>query len=575
MESRRCGTKPTGHVPRVGQQSPSVSDVTGEDRRPRSVACAVAAIVLVVVLVASRARLVAVFGGSWTDEDQALLWFAARELGALRIHEPYFFGQPYGSWLEALLAAPLAALGLPYRLALPIAGSVYGTVPWLVFAAVAWWRRHSPAAACGILAAAAVMSVEGSIVTTMPRGLSPGIVLGCLGAGVVLAWPTSRAAGFAFGTLLVVAASLNVGSALVTAPVAAWFLVSVLASAFASAARSGSGPASGPGPGPAGVWRAPAAQLAPLGAGLVLGALAHVVAQRFYVARPAALIHHAPAIGFRFDGLTQNAGELARYVTAYAPEAWRAWWLVVAAVVGVGVWMTVTSRSLAVAAAASTAVVLALAILGTAKSNDGTASIFFPFSRLYLGLPWMVCALAVLPGRAGDEGASARSGRRGGVVAACTALALAGLIGAGVREVRIRSRADAQVAVADRQPPVAPSRSVDVEHRCELRRAAAERFDVEVVLDRYDRAATYGCAALLPARVTTLFPEYDRRSWVQRRLDSRTADRVLVSGLDGCPPPPMACAPVDEGDRLYFVSGAARPATTWAADLGFPVRPLP
>jgi hypothetical protein len=216
-------------------------------------------------------------------------------------------------------------------------------------------------------------------------------------------------------------------------------------------------------------------------------------------------------------------------------------------------------------------VALAVAILGAAKANDGAASIFFPFSRICLALPWMVCALVVLPGR--SPGGRRVSDRQQAVAA--VVIAVVALLGAGVREVRLERRLDTLLVAAAGQPPVAPSRTADLERRCSLRRDAAKARDVTVILDRYDRTATYGCAALLPRSVLTLFPEYDRRSWVQRAAERRSVSRVLVSGLDACPPAPLDCTLVDEADRLYLVSGTARPITAWATDLGLPVRPLP
>jgi hypothetical protein len=237
----------------------------GAERRPPAVGsrrfAGALAVVLAVALVASRVRLVSVFGGSWTDEDQALLWFAARELRGLRFHEPYFYGQPYGSWLESLLAAPLLVVGVPVRLAAPIAGAVFGTVPWLGFAAVGWWRRRSAFVTVAVLAAGVAMSTEGMIVSTMPWGLLPGVVLGCLGACAVLAWPRSRVAAFVFGLLMVVGASMNVGSALVTAPVAVAFVLDGLLRAERR-------------------WQV----LGALAGGLAVGDAIHVGAQRYYVA---------------------------------------------------------------------------------------------------------------------------------------------------------------------------------------------------------------------------------------------------------------------------------------------------
>lgn len=505
---------------------------------------AVAAVGLVVLLVIARLRLLVHFGVPWTDEDQSLLWYTARELAAGRVHEPYFYGQPYGSWLEALVAAPALAMGVSPRVALPVAASVFGTVPWLAFAAVAW-RTGRRLTTVAILAAAVAIALEGSVLATMPRGLVPGIALGSLAAALVLWRPRSRAALAGFGLLLVVAASFNLGSGLVTGPVAVHVVLAALPR-----------------------WR----RLAPLGIGLAGGAVLHLLAQAFYRANPSHDVHGTPTFSFDAGRMVENLGELDRYLTAYAPELFRHVLTPVALVVGVAGLVAWRRRSLAVTAAASTAVVLTVVLLGTAKANDGTASIFFPYSRVYLGLPWMLCALALLPG--GGRERRPASHRSVAVVAAVLAsTAAASFV---VQQATLTGRVGRLVVAAEGVPPVVPVATGELLRRCELRRQLAARHEIEVVVERYDRTAAYGCDAVFGDRLTTLFPEYERRTWLLEDAARRRVGRLLVSGFDACPSPaPVAstCMVVDAGERLVLVRGDLRTVTGWAIDLGLPVRP--
>ncbi len=503
---------------------------------------------LAVALVVSRVRLVAVFGASWTDEDQALLWYAARDLLGGHLREPYFFGQPYGSWLEALLAAPAVGLGVPLRIAVAAAGSIAGTFPWFGFAAAAWWVRRSPLLTVTILGVALAMALEGSIISTLPRGLLPGVVLGCAAVLIVLVWARSPVAVAAFGALLLGSASLNVGAALVTGPVAVHLVLSSVSS-----------------------WR----RLAPaLAGGLAVGASLHVLAQSFYRSHPAYDLHGTPAFSFSAGRLVENLAHLDRYLPAYAPEVVRGAGVAVVVVTilgGIG-WVAITRRTVAAAAACLTAVLLGVAVLGTAKANDGTASLFFPYSRVYLGLPWMLCSLALLPreGRA-PRSAVPRAGLAPALIALC--LALAALASAADREVGLEDRVDGLLAAADGVPPVVPVATELLAERCDLRRRLASDHDVEVILDRYDRTATYGCGALLDGAVDTLFPEYERRTWILLDAQRRRIRRLLITGLDRCPPVLRGdCLVVDVGERIALVTGTERPVTTWASDLGLTVR---
>jgi len=513
------------------------------------------AIVLGLALVVSRIRLVATFGTAWTDEDQALLWYATSELLDGRLHEPYFYGQPYGSWLESLLAAPMVAAGVPFRVALPTAAAFLGIVPWLLLAGLAWLRRR-PLLTISVLALPVAMSIEGSILATMPRGLLPGVVVGVMAAVAVLAWPTSSVTAGAFGLLLVVAASMNVGSGLVTGPVAVWFGLTALSD----------GPTE---------WRR---RLVPLAAGLAVGGALHALAQSFYRQNPAHDVHHSPAFQFLTARMTENAGRLWRYLPAYAPEPWRNWLFLAAVLAVVLVVVVVRQRTAAAVASAVTLLTLSLVVLGTAKANDGTTSIFFPWARVYLGLPWALAAVSLLP--AGSRTAaswptgSGDSRRRVAAAAVVAAVALGCLVH---REVRLQPRLDQLLATADGQPPVAPVDAVDLERRCDGRERIARATEVAVIVDRYDRTAAYACSARFGGGLSTLFPEYDRRTWLLETAEVREVGRLLVAGLDGCPAagpePGDRCEAADPPSGLFLLQGRPRPITTWAEQLGIPVRP--
>jgi hypothetical protein len=509
---------------------------------------------LALLLVASRVRLVQRFGAAWTDEDQSLLWFATTDLLDGHLREPYFFGQTYGSWLEALVAAPLVALGVGLRWALPMAGSFLGTAPWLLLAGVAWWRRRAPLASVAILSAGVALALEGAVVSTMPRGLLPGVVLGVVAAAVVLWKPhdTGPLGGFAFGLLLVVAASWNMGSGLVTGPVAVHLVLTALL------ARR---------------WRT----LGALAAGLALGGAAHVSAQAFYRARPLYDVHPTPSLDFASSHLRGNLGELPRYLTAFAPELWRWWVWPLVALAGVVAWTAWRGRSWPTIAAAVTLPLVAVAMLATSKAGDGTPSIFFPWSRVLLGLPWAVAVLALLPDRPPSED---RRGAATAAVAAAVAVAVAalGVASFAVREVRLTDRTAGLLEAAHDVPPVVPVDTVDLLRRCERRRVLVRTLDAEVVLERYDRTAAYGCGALLRGDgIETLFPTYERRTWLLERASTQRVGVVLASGLDGCPDTTAAirCRVVDEGERLHVVEGPPQTISAWSDLLGMPARPLP
>ena len=113
---------------------------------------------------------------SYTDVDQTIMWYAARELLHGRLHEPCFFGQDYNSCMEGYLAAPLIALHVPYPIAVPLVTVVLGLLPFLLLALVAWKRGHSLVAATAIFVPL-IMPVRYGLMTGMPRGFVTGIAI--------------------------------------------------------------------------------------------------------------------------------------------------------------------------------------------------------------------------------------------------------------------------------------------------------------------------------------------------------------------------------------------------------------
>lgn len=499
---------------------------------------------LVLLLVLDRLRLVAVFGSRYTDGDQTVLWGATRDVLAGIAREPYFYGQRYGSWFEAVVAAPLVALDVPLRVAVPLGAAALGTLPWLLLAATAWWGRRQPVAAVVILASAVALSLEGTITSTLPRGFLPGLVLGCLAVAGVLwspappTWPVL----VAFGAATVVSASLNPGAGLLTGPVAAHL------GATLAATRS---------------WR----RLGALGAGALLGIVVHQLAQGFYDRRPSHDLHHSPPIRLSAEDLVANAAHPGRYLDAFAPELLRTWVVPALLLAGAVVWLAWQRRP-GPAAAAIAISVLVPAVLATPRAEIGRASVFLPWNRLYLGVPWLLAvALLLALTRPDRRQVSPRW------AAASLVIVLAATGAFAVRQVTLVERVDDLVETARGVAPVVPVDAVDLEQRCGRRQQVATAHRVSLVIDRYDQTAAYACAALAPDGVATLFPTYERRAWRIRAEAGTVHERVLVSGVavEACAAPAHTCTATDLED-LTLVEGGGRSGIEWAKALGIPVR---
>jgi len=485
---------------------------------------AVTAIALTAALVLDRLRLLATFGVQVTDEDQTLLWYVTRDLAHGHLWEPYFFGQTYGSWFESVVALPLERAGVALRIALPAAGALLGTAPWLLLALLAW-RREARGTALLTLAAGAGMAFEGSIIGTLPRGLLPGIVLGVV-AVVVALWPGrwSRSVGvaFAYGLLVLLGAGYNQGSALVTAPVTAFLVLRGLGQR-------------------AWRWRVGA------GGGAATGGAFHLWALAFYHRHPSLDLHPAPSLGFDAHVLRQNASHPGRHLAAYAPELLRTSALPLLALAAV-VALVLARRRLPEGAAAAVAVLLTVGVLATPKSLDGTPSVLLPYSRVFLAFPFLVIALAVLAARP-ERTASDRAR----VVIAAVALAI-GAAGIADRQLHWHDRIAAIEAVAARGPHVLPADTAALDRTCAALSRAARAAGAGVVVERYDRVAAYGCGAERYGRLRVVFPGYERRPWLLGRHDGSP---LLVAEAEpaGCAAAPVDCEPLPGSPSLSVVRG--------------------
>lgn len=69
---------------------------------------------LLLLLLLDRLFLLVTFNFKFVGSDDLIFWQGANDYLHFRFHEPYFYGQNYNFMLEAVVAAPLRLLGVPY-----------------------------------------------------------------------------------------------------------------------------------------------------------------------------------------------------------------------------------------------------------------------------------------------------------------------------------------------------------------------------------------------------------------------------------------------------------------------------
>lgn len=506
----------------------------------RDVLLGLVCLVLVGLLIADRARLLEHFGFPFTDEDQAVLWYTAEDLRAGHVRAPYFYGQSYGSWFEALLAVPLRSAGVAVRHALPIAGTAFSLLPAMLLAAVAW-RRRARLAAAAILAGYLLLSTEAVAAYAMPRGLAPGVALATLAVALAVVWAPGALAMVAFGCIATVAGSFNESSLLLSAPAAAYFGLRH--------------------------WRSGRMWLS-LVVGVELGLVFHVLARRFYEDHPAYEVHYRWPLAVESDQLRENSARLHDYFTAFSFDFLRSPVVpfVVAALVGV---VLIARRGLPGLAAFVAAVVAGTGTLATAKAADGSPSVFFPYFRFFFAVPVLIAFFAV-------EASTGRPLSRWMSRTSAVVLLAVGLAGFAYRGANVDTEVRRLTAGNTEGRYQAPTITDWALQDCRQIGELARAYDARLVVYLKDRVEPYLCGAELYGDVQTLFPSYERRTWELERESVQPRTRMMVAGAgpDFCDNSAWAgtwCRQVNQRLDLSVLEFPAQPAVPLLRRLGVTV----
>jgi hypothetical protein len=450
-------------------------------------------IALLLVAVAwDRTRILAEFASKYTDQDQTLLWYTAREVAQGRWHEPAFYGQAYNPPVEAWLAAPLVAAGSAPWVALPMVTMLLGLAPYLVLAAAAWWRKSRYAAAA-VLAIPLILPAEYAMITSMPRGFVAGIAVASVACAM---WLHARArwAPAVAAAIAVLSITLLPNALLLVVPVALYALLTrSRQSAFRIASALG------------------LLAAAPLPLGLAW----------FYARHPERVVHHPTPLAFSFQHLGRAFSDLSIPLGHFSPLVNVGWpVLAVMLLLVVAVWRLGDGR---MALAGGAGLLCLIAALGVTRVELEMHSVFFPASRYYLAAPVLVAVLLMwCLGLA--EQSPAFAGRVKAVAIALTIAALAMVV---IRQAKLEDRVGQAtqrtyplyVAQVDELRVVAQ----------EIARTAQQCHADLLIVSSFDQLILpYSVPVLTDGAVETLFPPYERRSWRVRDESSRHRDRVLV-----------------------------------------------
>lgn len=489
--------------------------------------------VCVCFLVLDRGLLLNQFGFRYVDDDQAIMWSGAAEMAQGRFHEPCFYGQRYNTMLEGLVAVPLLWLGVGPEVALPLVTSFLSLFPFVLLAWIMVRKRMFFQAAL-MLVLPVTLSPEFGMISTIPRGFVTGVFL----ASMAVLPLFSRRGIFLFLSpfFAILALFANPNAALVLVPAAILILLK-----YPSERR-----------------------LYLLGiAGALPAAALSYWGHHFYDLHPAYVVHRIGDLSF--DLSTIRSADI-KYLDHLSPVVWGKGVVVLfflLTLVVVLAWRKQWKHAFALAMG----VVLLVASFGVSKVHDGTSSVYYPWARMFLAIPFLL-ALFMAQLR---------------VRPLSWVIHLLPIVAAGFFGFKCFAQADAVARQIDHpeQSYIEVAQVEDLERHCLVldRLARENKADLLVVSwGALKHLTSYGCPCLYPAFPTTFEPALDRRTWLLRSVAGEVAPNVLFTGyaesdFAGPHDPVIHATKVSEEPLIFLVKGNMQRTDSLFSNLGFYLRP--
>ena len=315
-------------------------------------------ILILSLIILYRYKVLVNFGFEYTDGDQSVMWQGVMDYAAGKFHEPRFYGQAYNSMLESLFAVPLYKLGIPVYKALPIITSFLALFPYLLIALLTF-RKKSAFVGLIILSIPLLLPNEYELITCLSRGFVTGIFVASF--GVISLFYEKKWSFFLLGVTSVLGYSINANSVIISFPCLFYlFLLNKKNITF----------------------------YIYCGIGLLLGAAIHLWINSFYVLHPFYNLHRF-TLKYSFDLMINSFDYLDNFFNDVIPLFWNQGFIFLLFYLLIGI-ILIVKQNFQLGIFLLSIPILIILTLGISKVHDGTDSVFFSLSRMYLGLPILI-----------------------------------------------------------------------------------------------------------------------------------------------------------------------------------------
>lgn len=439
-------------------------------------------LILILATIGLRYKVLLHFGFEYTDSDQAIMWNGLSNYANGEFHEPRFYGQAYNTMLEALLAVPLYKIGvLPYK-SLVIVTTLITLFPfWLL--SFFTFKKKSNITGLIILSIPLLMPIEYHLLTSLSRGFVTGIFIASFGT-ISLFYINKKWAFFLLAFTSVLGYSVSANAVLLSIPCLLFVFLYNVKNIFYYFYS---------------------------GIGLILGAGLHLLANGFYDANPNYNLHKYN-LKYSLELIVEGITKFDYFLNDVSPLFWNLGfvWILVFLFSGI---ILVWKKRMRFGLTLIIIPALIIFTLGFSKIHDGSSSIFFSVSRMYLALPVLIaaCISFIVKPRLGYY------------------FFVIPLVVCVYNLLNLKSEVLANTG-SNRNHVVAVSTIDKIYKKCKEINKICSAQDIELVVivnDYYYDFINYGCPVCVENFPKTLRPSYERRTWRLLEVEKIVYSRIL------------------------------------------------
>lgn len=439
---------------------------------------------LLVLVIVDRCLLLQHFTFRYVDDDQSIMWFGAKEFSEGGFHEPYFFGQPYNTLFESLIAVPFIKLGISYPVALTVMMSFVTLFPYFLISSLLF-RRGKEIQSLFILSILLVLPNEFGMITAISRGCSVGIFF----AGFALSqlFSSGKWRFFLFGFFAMLGMYANQNAAVILFPAGLLLLLEN--------------------------WKDKIFYIHNFIGG-ILPAVLWYFSVHFYKIHPENIVHESWPLRFNIYSMTISS--IIGFFNDVVPVFWGMGWMIFILLLAFVFFLFKQKQSKS-AIALIGGIALLLFSLGINKVHDGYSTVFYSWSRMFIGVPLL---FAVFGSKIDLSKISNRILTFLWLIPISFFILKCSIVSKCVdREIHVKKERNMFV-----------SEISELKNSCQKIQSVSKEFKVDLIVignEDHKQLFNYACPCLLDSFPQTIEPDRDRRTWVLQEEEGKVRTNIL------------------------------------------------